>query len=49
MNPERLAEPRALAVMFTALIFVAALLVFTVGGGETHPRPAHRRLIAVTG
>jgi hypothetical protein len=39
MNPERLAEPRALAVMFTALIFVAALLAFTFGGGETHPRP----------
>jgi hypothetical protein len=31
MDPERLAEPRALAFIFTALIFVAALLVFTVG------------------
>lgn len=31
MSPERLAEPQALAVVFTALVLVAALLVFTVG------------------
>jgi hypothetical protein len=37
MNPERLAEPRALAVVFTALVLVAALLVFTVGAGSTVP------------
>ena len=37
MNPSRLAEPRALAVVFTALVLVAALLVFTVGAGSTVP------------
>lgn len=37
MNPERLAEPRALAVVFTALVLVAVLLVFTVGAGATLP------------
>ena len=37
MNPERLAEPQALAVVFTALVLVAALLVFTVGAGGTVP------------
>ena len=37
MNPERLAEPRALAVVFTVLVLVAALLVFTVGAGNTLP------------
>jgi hypothetical protein len=31
MNPERLAEPRALAALFIALVIVAAVLVFTVG------------------
>ena len=33
MDPERLAEPHALAVVFTALVLVAALLVFTVDAG----------------
>ena len=33
MNPERLAEPRALAAVFTAPVLVAALLVFTVDAG----------------
>ena len=37
MNPERLAEPRALAVVFTVLVLVAALLVFAVGSGATLP------------
>ncbi len=37
MNPERLAEPRALAVVFTVLVLVAALLVFKVGAGSTAP------------
>ena len=45
MNPERLAEPRALAVVFTALVLVAALLVFTVGArapdkARSEERPA---------
>ena len=33
MNPSRLAEPQALAVVFTALVLVAALQVFTVDAG----------------
>ena len=33
MNPERLAEPRALVGVFTARVVVAALLVFTVDAG----------------
>ena len=37
MNPERMAEPRALAVVFTALVLVAALLVFAVGADWTLP------------
>ena len=37
MNPERLAEPQALAAVFTVLVLVAALLVFTVGAGNTLP------------
>ena len=37
MNPERLAEPRAIAVVFTAIVLVAALLVVTVGAGATLP------------
>ena len=45
MSPERLAEPQALAVVFTALVLVAALLVFTVGAGaadgaQNEKRPA---------
>jgi hypothetical protein len=34
VNPERLAEPRAIAVMFTALVVVAAVLVLAVGMGN---------------
>ena len=45
MNPEHLAQPRALAAVFTALVLVAALLVFTVGAGaadgaQNEKRPA---------
>ena len=45
MSPERLAEPQALAVVFAALVLVAALLVFTVGAGaadgaQNEKRPA---------
>ena len=39
MSPERLAEPQALAVVFTALVLVAALLVFTVGAGHASRAP----------
>ncbi len=35
MDPSRLAEPRALAVVFIALVVVAAALVFAVGAGAT--------------
>ena len=37
MNPARLAEPQALAVVFTAIVLVAALLVLAVGAGNTLP------------
>ena len=38
MDPGHLAEPRALAALFIALVIVAAVLVLTVGMGETPPR-----------
>ena len=38
MDPGHLAEPRALAAVFIALVVVAAVLVLTVGMGETPPR-----------
>ena len=45
MNPSRLAEPRALAAVFTALVLVAAALVFTVGMGETPPRSEDQPIV----
>lgn len=45
MKPERLAEPRALAMILAALVLVAALLVFTVGPGNAPVPTADQPLV----
>lgn len=45
MNSERLAEPRAIAVVFAAIVLIAALLVFMAGARATLPA-AHEAPIA---
>jgi hypothetical protein len=49
MSPECVAQPRAIAVVFTALVLVAALLAFTVGAraadeARNEKRPAYADL-----